>query len=535
METIHTSGSVRPIRVAVWCLYEGIVKDGYLFKNRDAGLGADLLKVWCDLYEYGKSHGFDFLTFDQVDNWDHMDAIILCDRPLPGNPLVDAAMQSRAAKYLITSECPIIYQPSWEPEYHRRFQRVWTWDDSLVDGVFYLKSNSVTDPVLASDFRQQKAQFSERKLVTMIAGAKASQHPNELYSHRVRAIHWFESSAPEHFDLYGMGWNSEQFPSYRGAISHKLDVLARYRFCLCYENAQGLPGYITEKMLDCLRVGTVPVYGGAPNVEKWIPSDCFISINQFNNYFELFDYLNGMDQDTYAGYLDRIERFVTGPGFYPFSIDCMVQGITRTLDWDLRQAKAPNAVLVQNPVSLQMEIKTADVPLVVWMPYDNDSPVQQRLRGLWQFFSSYFPEVQFHFVRCARELGPGEIKDNGTDLLVGAGSGMDRAVHDVLLRRYRMHFHLLKASMHDVFDPQAFHLQCARLGAGVDCKTPLGRLAGRDTLEAERHQRRVDGSGISSNAQATEWVGNVSLDHVHSDDPLVLLEQMERILRSLQA
>jgi hypothetical protein len=212
----------------------------------------------------------------------------------------------------------------------------------------------------------------------------------------------------------------------------------------------------------------------------------------------------------------------------------MVQGITRTLYWDLRQVKAPNALLVQNPVSLQMEIKIADVPLVVWIPYDHDSLAQLKLRGLWQFFSSYFPEVQFHFVRFARELGPGEIKDNGTDFLIGAGSNMDRAVHDVLLCRYPMHFHLLKASVYDVFDPDALRLQCATLSVGVDFDSSLGRLMGRDSLESGRNQssNRVVG-GIPS-VQAFEVTNNASLGHMHSDNPLDVCEQMGRILRKRQ-
>lgn len=525
----HASGA-RTLRIALWCLYEGIVKDGYLFKHRDAGLGADLLKAWCDLYDYGRTQGFEFLTFDQVQDWDSVDAILLCDRPLPGNPLVEAAMQSRAAKYLITSECPIIYQPSWDPQYHRQFRRVWTWDDSLVDGSFYLKSNSVTDPVLACDFEQQKARFHERKLVTLIAGAKSSQHPNELYSHRVRAIRWFESEAPEHFDLYGMGWNQEQFPSYRGAVEDKLATLANYRFCICYENAQGLSGYITEKLLDCLRVGTIPVYGGAPNVTRWIPQDCFISINQFSDYFALFDFLRNMDAQTYAGYLDRIAQFITGPGYRPFSIACMIEGLTRTLDWDLRQPRLPGAMLEQNPVSLAMEVRPVDVPLIVWFSYDPQDPAQQKLRGLWQFFASHFPAVQFYFVRHTAGLGPGEIRDNGCDLLVGQGTDLERAVHDMLLRRHPDHFLLFRASLEDVFDPEALRAHCMSLPADAWLQSAGCSLMGRGALEALRHAHPS-----LSRPQPQAWSAGGWLDLARSTDPLLAMEHMARIVRKLAA
>lgn len=522
-----------PIHIAVWCLYEGIVKDGYLFKNPDAGLGADLLKPWGDLYAYGQEHGFIFFTFDQVSDWNTIDAIILCDRPLDGNPLVDAAMQSNAVKYLITAECPIIYPGSWEQGYHRLFKRVWTWDDTLVDGTFYLKSNSVTDPSVACDFVQKKSDFAQRKLVTMIAGAKASQHPNELYSHRVHAIRWFEASAPEQFDLYGMGWDREHFPSYKGAVKDKLATLAKYRFCICYENAQGYPGYITEKILDCLRTGTVPIYGGAPNIERWIPAECFIAINRFKDFFELFDFLMGMDEATYTGYLERIEKFIVGTDFYPFSIACMVDGITRTLHWDLRQAEPSDASLLQNPNTLRMEVKTHPVPLFIWMPYDPNLKSHYKLRGLWQFFSSHFPEVTFYFVRHADELGPGEVRDNGNDLLVGRESDLDRAVRDVLLWRHPRYFVLLKTSIFNIFNPGALRLQCAKMGKGIKLYGPSVSLMGRDMLLQAKPQPDATSVMELTPCGIDDWPGNLLVDQLYSEDPEAILSHMRNILQDV--
>ena len=37
-----------------------------------------------------------------------------------------------------------------------------------------------------------------------------------------------------------------------------------------------MSGYITEKILDCLESGIVPIYAGAPNIDRIIPNDCFI-------------------------------------------------------------------------------------------------------------------------------------------------------------------------------------------------------------------------------------------------------------------
>jgi len=454
-------------------------------------------------------------------------------------------MQSKAVKYFIAAESPIIYSVNWDREYHRQFLRVWTWDDSLVDGAFYLKCNSATDHSLACDFLQQKEAFSERKLVTMFADAKASQHPNELYSHRVRAIRWFEASAPGRFDLYGIGWDKGSFPSYRGAIEDKLPVLAKYRFCICYEDAQGYPGYITEKMLDCFRVGVVPVYGGAPNVERWIPSDCFISINQFKTYYEMFDYLNGMSAETHGAYLDRIEEFVSGEKYYPFSIGCMINGLTQTLSWDLRQKKLPDVQLVQNSATLRMEIKPAPVPinesvpepiltpLIVWIPYNPKNATHRKLRGLWQFFSEHFPAVSFYFVQQTAELKPGEVMENQTDILLGTGTHNDAAIFDLLLRRYEEHFIMLRTSIFNVFDPEALNMKCSELDYKVILHDPLGTLIGRGSLPFFRHQ---DDDVISKHLiekETAEWFSNLMSHNQRTEDPMGTLEQMHGILNLL--
>lgn len=48
-----------------------------------------------------------------------------------------------------------------------------------------------------------------------------------------------------------------------------------YNYALVFENQQQ-PGYITEKLLDCFKAGTVPIYWGAPNASDYIPQETFL-------------------------------------------------------------------------------------------------------------------------------------------------------------------------------------------------------------------------------------------------------------------
>jgi len=177
------------------------------------------------------------------------------------------------------------------------------------------------------------------------------KHPLELYSERINAIRWFEQYHPEEFDLYGIGWDkyvfkgskiirglnrikpltrllAPKYPSYKGSIESKAQVLKDYKFAICYENARDIPGYITEKIFDCFFAGCVPVYWGAPNVTDFIPASTFIDKRNFKSYEELYRYIKTMPTAEYERYLDAIEKFVKSDAMYLFSAEYFAEKIT---------------------------------------------------------------------------------------------------------------------------------------------------------------------------------------------------------------
>jgi hypothetical protein len=508
------SSVVHRMQVVIWSFYEELSTDGYLFKN-SAAIGQDLLKPFADLYAYGRSHGIDFVTYDQVSDINNVDAVIFLDRPRSGNPNVEVLMAADIAKYLLIYECEVIKQDNWQADYHQNFDRVFTWNDALVDGQRYVKINFAIDPESPYDFATLKSAFEQRKLVTLIAGAKLLQHPNELYSHRIRTIRWFELNAIDDFDLYGVGWNSQNFPSYKGRVEDKLATLSHYRFAICYENAMQYPGYITEKILDCFRAGVVPVYGGAPNIGRWIPADCYIDITQFASYEDMYAYLNSMSSVRHGCYLDNIDRYLSSSEVYPFSTECFISTITKFITWDvqLRRKEVPEiaykmpggfrndqylcqkvdtlAIQINNaadaeimptsPVTKALEriAETARPDLIVYIGYGYQLPVYKRARALWQFYISHFPHIKTIFVRETEKLTCGEVVADGYDLLVGIGSeyksgSLDYAatgvwsqtensmvifrqmvVYDYLLRNHPKPFFLYQTTITSVVDFRA--------------------------------------------------------------------------------
>ncbi|MET3133345.1 hypothetical protein AAKU55_003635 [Oxalobacteraceae bacterium GrIS 1.11] len=509
------------IRVALWNYYEELTTDGFLFRNANASIGHDLLKPWVELHAYGLAHGIDFVTYDQVDGVADLDAVLFMDRPRPGNPAVQALLASGIAKYLLLYECEVIKPDNWDADYHRQFDRIFTWNDALVDGERYLKINFAIDPESRYELATQQSAFAQRKLATIIAGAKQSAHPYELYSHRLRTIRWFESGAAADFDLYGGGWDPAQFPSYRGKVDDKLATLAAYRFAICYENAKNIPGYITEKILDCLRAGTVPVYGGAPNIARWIPPDCYIDIAAFATYDDLYAHLRDMDSATHGAYLARMHAFLASPQAYPFSTECFIVTLSGFIAWDVqsrrgaipelaaRKGAPAGARLLQDGATLALRVDATPAPvaaappppdLVVYIGYGDELPVYTRARALWQFYRSYFPDIEIVFVRETADLARGQVVTDGDDLLVGLGAEHFRGdtsyaatgtwsatensrvifrqmvVYDHLLRTRERPFFLYHTTVTSVVDLRALQQLLSKMPATGCFAGPLSRL-----------------------------------------------------------
>jgi len=244
--------------------------------------------------------------------------------------------------YLLIFESEIIRPDNWNLKNHKYFKKIFTWNDKFVDNKKYFKINFPNKMPTDLNFDLNK----KDKFCTTIVANKFKSHPLELYMERVNTIRWFEVNHPADFDLYGIGWDRHYFkgmlsrlnrfdaltkllkpkyPSYKGRIKSKKEVLQKYKFAICYENAKDIPGYITEKIFDCFFAGCIPVYLGASNVTEHIPEDTFIDRRNFNTYEELYNYLKNIPDKEYQNYLEAIKNFIKSDKIYPFSAECFAE------------------------------------------------------------------------------------------------------------------------------------------------------------------------------------------------------------------
>lgn len=334
-----------------------VVSDAFYWKNRifdltDTISNRDncLYPFWV-LKEKLYSMGYDLSTQD-IHAPDASDIIIYNEMPsiLPNQHIANKA-------YLCLFESELIRPDNWVRGNYACFRKVFTWHDDYVDDEKFIKINFSFD--LSEKFLAALPPLAIQKplFCTLIAGNKRVSHPLELYSKREEAIRWFEKNHPDQFDLYGVGWDSYRFsgpkfiralnrikpltkllatryPAYKGKVDRKIAVLSQYKYCICYENAKDIPGYITEKIFDCFFAGCVPIYWGASNIDAHIPSDCFIDKRKFSTYESLYDYMTSLDEQAYGQYLHNARAFLHSQQAQAFSANVFAQTLVDHVSCD---------------------------------------------------------------------------------------------------------------------------------------------------------------------------------------------------------
>lgn len=140
-----------------------------------------------------------------------------------------------------------------------------------------------------------------------------------LHYEKYQALNYFINK--KSIEIGGANWDymkcipiefRENFANFRNYYEipkgQKVNFISKYKYCLCFENIR-LEGYITEKILDSMKAMTIPIYHGASNIDKYIPSNCFIKLSDFQDYNELNKYLKNMPQSEYELYLSNINAF----------------------------------------------------------------------------------------------------------------------------------------------------------------------------------------------------------------------------------
>jgi hypothetical protein len=332
-------------------LVVGRERDNRVFVPGAGPNGGDFFLPWRQLRERFAERGIELNTRDR--NARHAVAFELhlnAQRRVPHD----------VPCYAFVYEDPLVRPLNAKPDHLRRYRKVFTWNEDQIDGDRFLRLEYPND-LSVTDVPG----YDERDLFcVMLASNKALRHPSprNLHDRRIETIRFLEAEAPELFALYGRGWHipavrpgalgrlakrlhewraklrprAKPFPSWRGAVDRKSDVLRRARFAICYENSRGSPGYLTEKIFDCFTSGCVPVYVGSPRGTEHIPDLCYLDGDRLASPRAMLDALRSLDGAQFAQRQRAIRDFLAGPQSRRYSNEHWCRVLVDTIAQDLR-------------------------------------------------------------------------------------------------------------------------------------------------------------------------------------------------------
>ena len=164
------------------------------------------------------------------------------------------------------------YKQAWDMR--DVFNYILTFDtDYVKEGKNYLYY-----PQGGSWIKQEDWGMKEKtKEVSIIASAKRDA-PGHKLRHKV-----IDLLAPKYnIDVYGHGYNP---------VDSKLEALSDYRYAIIIENCR-MRSYFGEKLIDCMSVGTIPIYWGCPNINSFFDSRAILP---FSRFCDLEEILSGVD------------------------------------------------------------------------------------------------------------------------------------------------------------------------------------------------------------------------------------------------
>ena len=239
---------------------------------------------------------------------------------------------SKWHKFAILNETKFIHPDNGNIELLKKYDHIFTWDTNLI------KLGTASKIQLAHPLGNGIVDgYRNRDQFVVLFGSNRNLrgwHPkHNLYNERVKTIKWFERNALDKFALYGKKWNLSarlptrigatihsiekripfkniKFPSWKGVVINKQDILLRSRFSIVYENIKGLNGYITEKIFDAFVAGNVPIYWGASDINEYIPDNCFIDRRNFINHEQMYKFLINMKENEFYDYQYAIKNFL---------------------------------------------------------------------------------------------------------------------------------------------------------------------------------------------------------------------------------
>ena len=158
------------MKIGAWHYTDFCNVNNNLFSSTDVGIGDDALLGTVCLAKRAELDGIHIEIAD-LNNIDQYDALIAFDifwknkswfKLLTKNHYraYKKFLQFKGRRLLILHECDVVHSENWQHENHEMFDRIFTWNDDLIDGIKYFKLNCaprrITSRIRSSNIKESK-------------------------------------------------------------------------------------------------------------------------------------------------------------------------------------------------------------------------------------------------------------------------------------------------------------------------------------------------------------------------------------------
>lgn len=169
----------------------------------------------------------------------------------------------------------------------REFDQVLTWHDGEM-----LHRTSLFYPLGGSWIAEQDWAVYEKTAMLSIIGSNKRQSEGHLLRHDIISKH--RNDGVGKFDVFGYGYNP---------IPRKLTALAPYRYSIVVEPWRG-NCYFTEKLIDCLACGTVPIYWGCPCIGNFFDERGLLQFKTLDELEQIMTLISTSDYESRLPYIE---------------------------------------------------------------------------------------------------------------------------------------------------------------------------------------------------------------------------------------
>jgi len=132
------------------------------------------------------------------------------------------------------------------------------------------------------------------------------KHYSDIYNLRGKYLDDLNIFPVEKHVYSKVPWKSEFYKGQIDAPYHghylNLKLISQYKFCLCFESTYDYfysYDFFTERMINCIKSKTIPIYIGCYNINEFVPKEAFIDITNFKDINHLSKYIKDISKDEY--------------------------------------------------------------------------------------------------------------------------------------------------------------------------------------------------------------------------------------------